>query len=92
MPFTILYLEQIENSRVIYTNTLRASHSNDTEITRQSFFSLNVSCRMEQDSVAQIMYLVNNAGNSSIIGTGRFNTTMNFYTSSSFYYQVSPLK
>uniref|UniRef100_A0A3Q3WNQ6 Uncharacterized protein n=1 Tax=Mola mola TaxID=94237 RepID=A0A3Q3WNQ6_MOLML len=58
---------------VIYTNSLR----------------LNVGCRMEQDSVSQIMYLVENTGNSSIISSGRFNTSMHFYTSSSFYYKVT---
>ncbi len=42
---------------------------------------------MDQDSVSYIMYLVQNQG-SSIVGTGRFNTTMAFYTSSSFYYKV----
>lgn len=43
---------------------------------------------MEQDSVAQIMYVVHHRDNSSITGTGRFNTSMAFYTSNSFYYMV----
>ncbi|XP_051234802.1 deleted in malignant brain tumors 1 protein-like isoform X9 [Dicentrarchus labrax] len=82
-------IRKFENGRVVYTNTLRAYASSYGEITRQSHFKLNVGCRMEQDSVAQIMYLVHHRGNSSITGTGRFNTSMDFYTSSSFYYKVT---
>ncbi|XP_035519622.1 deleted in malignant brain tumors 1 protein isoform X2 [Morone saxatilis] len=82
-------IRKFENGRVVYTNTLRAYASSSGEITRQSHFKLNVGCRMEQDSVAQIMYLVYHRDNSSITGTGRFNTSMDFYTSSSFYYKVT---
>uniref|UniRef100_A0A3Q3R554 Uncharacterized protein n=1 Tax=Monopterus albus TaxID=43700 RepID=A0A3Q3R554_MONAL len=81
-------VRKFENSRVVYTNTLRAYTSRAGEITRQSHFKINVGCRLEQDSVAQIMYLVKNRGNSSLSGTGRFNTSMAFYTSSGFYSQV----
>uniref|UniRef100_A0A3Q3WNQ1 Uncharacterized protein n=1 Tax=Mola mola TaxID=94237 RepID=A0A3Q3WNQ1_MOLML len=80
-------VRQFESGRVIYTNSLRADTSNYGEITRQAPLKLNVGCRMEQDSVSQIMYLVENTGNSSIISSGRFNTSMHFYTSSSFYYK-----
>nr|XP_020454175.1 CUB and zona pellucida-like domain-containing protein 1 [Monopterus albus] len=82
-------VRKFENSRVVYTNTLRAYTSRAGEITRQSHFKINVGCRLEQDSVAQIMYLVKNRGNSSLSGTGRFNTSMAFYTSSGFYSQVT---
>ncbi|XP_023273801.1 CUB and zona pellucida-like domain-containing protein 1 isoform X2 [Seriola lalandi dorsalis] len=80
---------KFENGRVVYTNAIRAYTSNSGEITRQTHLKLNVGCRMEQDSVSQIMYLVEHHDNSSIVGTGRFNTSMAFYTSSSFYYQVT---
>uniref|UniRef100_A0A8D0DCX9 CUB and zona pellucida-like domains 1, tandem duplicate 2 n=1 Tax=Sander lucioperca TaxID=283035 RepID=A0A8D0DCX9_SANLU len=82
-------IRKFENGRVVYTNTLRAYTSSSGEITRQSHFKMNVGCRMEQDSVAQIMYVVQHRDNSSITGTGRFNTSMDFYTSSSFYYKVT---
>lgn len=72
----------------MYSNTIRAYNSSYGEITRQSHLKLSVSCQMEQDSVSEIMYLVLPHGDSSITGTGRFNTSMNFYTSSSFYYKV----
>ncbi|XP_049455688.1 deleted in malignant brain tumors 1 protein-like isoform X2 [Epinephelus fuscoguttatus] len=81
-------IRKFENGRVVYTNALRAYASSSGEITRQSHLKMNVGCRMEQDSVSQIMYVVHHNGNSSIVGTGRFNTTMDFYTSSSFYYKV----
>ncbi|XP_047459300.1 deleted in malignant brain tumors 1 protein-like isoform X4 [Mugil cephalus] len=77
------------NGKVVYTNALRASDNTSGEITRRSYFKMNVSCLMEQDSVSQIMYVVQHPGNSSIIGTGRFNTSMAFYTSSSYYYRVT---
>eukprot|EP00064_Thunnus_orientalis_P012933 superscaffoldBa00002042_g12969 len=82
-------VRKFENGRAVYTNTLRAYTSSYGEITRQTHLKLNVACRMEQDSVSQIMYVVNHHDNSSITGTGRFNTSMAFYTSSSFYYKVS---
>ncbi|XP_056292012.1 deleted in malignant brain tumors 1 protein-like [Pseudoliparis swirei] len=82
-------VQKFENGRVVYTNTLRASTSSYGEITRQSHFKLSVGCRMDQDSVAQIMYIVRHHDNSSITGTGRFNTSMDFFTSSNFYSKVT---
>lgn len=86
--FIIFLLDQFENGKVVFTNTLRAYGSSSGEITRTTHLKLSVGCRMEQDSVSQIMYIVHHPGNSSITGTGRFNTSMSFYTSSSFYYKV----
>ncbi|KAK2921749.1 CUB and zona pellucida-like domain-containing protein 1 [Channa argus] len=82
-------VRKFEKGIIVYTNTIRAYTSSSGQITRQTHFKMNVGCRMEQDSVAQIMYLVEHHGNSSIIGTGRFNTSMAFYTSSNFYSQVT---
>ncbi|XP_059214910.1 deleted in malignant brain tumors 1 protein-like isoform X2 [Centropristis striata] len=82
-------VREFQNGRVVYTNTIRAYSSNSGEITRQSHLKMNVSCRMEQDSVSQIMYVVHDHDNTSITGTGRFNTSMDFYTSSSFFYKVT---
>uniref|UniRef100_A0A3Q2VSL9 CUB and zona pellucida-like domains 1, tandem duplicate 1 n=1 Tax=Haplochromis burtoni TaxID=8153 RepID=A0A3Q2VSL9_HAPBU len=75
-----------ENGKIVYTNSLRAYNSNYGEITRQSNFKLNVNCRMEEDSVSQILYEVRELENTTITGTGRYNTSMVFYQSSSFYY------
>ncbi|KAL3050481.1 hypothetical protein OYC64_012502 [Pagothenia borchgrevinki] len=82
-------VRKFENGRIVYTNSLRAYASTSGEITRQSHFKMNVGCRMEPDSVSQIMYIVRHNDNSSITGTGRFNTSMAFYTSYNFYYQVT---
>ncbi|KAL3050480.1 hypothetical protein OYC64_012501 [Pagothenia borchgrevinki] len=82
-------VRKFENGRIVYTNSLRAYASTSGEITRQSHFKMNVGCRMEPDSVSQIMYVVRHNDNSSITGTGRFNTSMAFYTSYNFYYQVT---
>lgn len=86
--FNIFYLKQIEHGKVVYSNSLQAYRSSNGEITRQSHLKLSVSCQMEQDSVSRIMYLVHAHSDTSITGTGRFNTSMNFYTSSSFYSKV----
>uniref|UniRef100_A0A3B4F5G1 CUB and zona pellucida-like domains 1, tandem duplicate 1 n=1 Tax=Pundamilia nyererei TaxID=303518 RepID=A0A3B4F5G1_9CICH len=80
---------EFENGKIVYTNSLRAYNSNYGEITRQSNFKLNVNCRMEEDSVSQILYEVRELENTTITGTGRYNTSMVFYQSSSFYYQVT---
>ncbi|XP_047459310.1 deleted in malignant brain tumors 1 protein-like isoform X2 [Mugil cephalus] len=77
------------NGKVVYTNALHTSDNSSGEITRRSYFKMNVSCLMEQDSVSQILYVVQHPGKSSIIGTGRFNTSMAFYTSSSYYSRVT---
>nr|XP_033956096.1 deleted in malignant brain tumors 1 protein [Pseudochaenichthys georgianus] len=82
-------VRKFENGSIVYTNSLRAYASTSGEITRQSHFKMNVGCRMEPDSVSQIMYVVRHNDNSSITGTGRFNTSMSLYTSYNFYYQVT---
>ncbi|XP_062422530.1 deleted in malignant brain tumors 1 protein-like isoform X2 [Pungitius pungitius] len=82
-------VQKFDNGSVVYSNALRAYTSGYGEITRQAHFKMSVGCRMEQDSVAQIMYIVRHHDNTSITGTGRFNTSMDFYTSSGFYSQVT---
>uniref|UniRef100_A0A8C9RJI7 CUB and zona pellucida-like domains 1, tandem duplicate 1 n=1 Tax=Scleropages formosus TaxID=113540 RepID=A0A8C9RJI7_SCLFO len=77
-------LREVGNGRVVYSNDVRAYYSSGGEITRQSNFQLHVGCYMDQDATAQIMYQAKEDINSTITGTGRFNATMNFYTSSSF--------
>ncbi|XP_029030729.1 deleted in malignant brain tumors 1 protein [Betta splendens] len=82
-------VRKIENGRTVYTNVIRAYPDSLGQIIRQSPFRMNVECRMEQDSVSQIMYLGEHQDNATLEGTGRFNTSMDFYTSSSFYNKVT---
>ena len=79
---------QFERGRVIYQNAVRGHGSSSGVITRQSGFKLSVACHMEKDSVSQIMYEASETSNFNITGTGRFNTTMAFFTSGSFYQQI----
>ncbi|CAJ1067218.1 deleted in malignant brain tumors 1 protein-like isoform X2 [Xyrichtys novacula] len=81
-------VRKLENGRAVYTNLIQSYNTTTGEITRQSHFKLKVECRMEQDSVSEIMYLAH-SDNSSMTGKGRFNTSMDFYTSSNFYYKVT---
>ncbi|CAL8255030.1 unnamed protein product [Lota lota] len=78
-----------ENGRIVYTNAVRAYESDYGLITRQSSLKLNVDCHMEPDTTVQILYVARSQENRTIMGTGRFNGSMAFYTSSSFYYMVT---
>ncbi|XP_045577224.1 deleted in malignant brain tumors 1 protein isoform X2 [Salmo salar] len=78
-----------ENGRVKYINAVRAYRSDSGEITRQSHFLLHVECRMEQDTMVQVMYETDDEGNGTITGTGRFNSTMAFFTNSNFYSEIT---
>ncbi|XP_029554355.1 deleted in malignant brain tumors 1 protein isoform X4 [Salmo trutta] len=80
---------KFENGRVKYINGVRAYRSDSGEITRQSHFLLHVECRMEQDTMVQVMYETDDEGNGTITGTGRFNSTMAFFTNSNFYSEIT---
>ncbi|XDV43102.1 hypothetical protein PO909_011644 [Leuciscus waleckii] len=80
--------KKMMNGYVSYTNNVRASQSQSGEITRQSQFLLHVGCRMEPDTMVQIFYRAREHINANITGTGRFNASIAFYTSSSFYQQI----
>lgn len=83
-------LFKFHNGKAMYSNNVRAYNSSISgEVTRLSHFKLNVACLMEQESLSQIMYVVKSDYNNSLIGSGRFNTTMRFYDSNNFYYPVS---
>ncbi|XP_035982706.1 deleted in malignant brain tumors 1 protein isoform X3 [Fundulus heteroclitus] len=82
-------IRRIEKGRVMYTNNVRGWLATSGEITRHSHLKMNVTCLMEPDSVSQITFVVRHTGNNSITGSGRYNTSMAFYTSSSFYYPVT---
>ncbi|XP_054885765.1 deleted in malignant brain tumors 1 protein-like isoform X2 [Poeciliopsis prolifica] len=82
-------VKHFNSGRVVYTNNIRGFPSSQGEIVRQSYLKMNVNCTMEEDSMSQIMFVVGNGGNSSIAGSGHYNTSMAFYTSSSFSYKVT---
>ncbi|KAI4888650.1 hypothetical protein NFI96_007010 [Prochilodus magdalenae] len=77
------------NGRVTYNNHVRAAPSQSGEITREvEHFLLNVHCHMEQETTVGTVYKVKELINDTISGTGRFNASINFYPSSSFYYPI----
>ncbi|XP_073668382.1 CUB and zona pellucida-like domain-containing protein 1 isoform X2 [Paramisgurnus dabryanus] len=82
--------KEMMNGYVTYTNNVRASQSQSQlgEITRQSQFLLHVGCRMEPDTVVQILYKAKEDINATITGAGRFNASIAFYNSSSFNQQI----
>ncbi|XP_073683452.1 scavenger receptor cysteine-rich domain-containing protein DMBT1-like isoform X2 [Garra rufa] len=81
-------VKEMINGYVSYTNNVRGSQSQSGEITRQSHFLLHVGCRMEPDTMVQIFYKASEVINANITGTGRFNASIAFYSSSSFYYKI----
>ncbi|KAM6916681.1 CUB and zona pellucida-like domain-containing protein 1 [Xenentodon cancila] len=82
-------IRQFVHGTIMYTNNVRAYTSHSGEITRQSHFKMNVTCLMEQDSMSQILYVVRNTENTTITGSGRYNTSMAFYKTRSFYEKVT---
>ncbi|XP_051722922.1 deleted in malignant brain tumors 1 protein-like isoform X14 [Ctenopharyngodon idella] len=80
--------KEMMNGYVSFTNNVRASQSQSGEITRQSQFLLHVGCRMEPDTIVQIFYRAKEIIDANITGTGRFNASIAFYTSSGFYQQI----
>uniref|UniRef100_A0A8C0YI17 CUB and zona pellucida-like domain-containing protein 1 n=1 Tax=Cyprinus carpio carpio TaxID=630221 RepID=A0A8C0YI17_CYPCA len=81
-------VKEMMNGYVSYTNNVWASQSQSGEITRQSQFLLHVGCRMEPNTMVQIFYKTMENINTNITGTGRFNASIAFYTSSSFNQQI----
>ncbi|XP_073668380.1 scavenger receptor cysteine-rich domain-containing protein DMBT1-like isoform X26 [Paramisgurnus dabryanus] len=80
--------KEMMNGYVAYTNNVRASQSKSGEITLQPQFLLHVGCRMEPDTVVQILYKAKEDINANITGAGRFNASIAFFTSSSFNQQI----
>lgn len=90
MHLFVCAFPQTENGRIVYTNNVRAAQSTSGEITRQdTHFLIFVSCAMERGSSVGTLYEAKETPYSSISGTGRFNTTMAFYPSSSFSYPIT---
>ncbi|KAM9466666.1 CUB and zona pellucida-like domain-containing protein 1 [Clarias gariepinus] len=83
-------VRKTQNGRIIYTNNVRGDQSVSGEIIRyETTFLWAVSCVMERDSSVRTLYEAELSTNVSIHGTGRFNTTMAFYPSSSFSYPIT---
>ena len=71
--FTLVCLSlPFEGEKFIYTKAVRAYKSNVGQISRQSSFTLEVNCRMEQDTMVQNVYEAIEEHNSTISGSGRF--------------------
>ncbi|KAJ3609935.1 hypothetical protein NHX12_022029, partial [Muraenolepis orangiensis] len=82
-------IRTLNNGSIAYTNSLRAHKSDYGLITRQSSLKLNVDCRMEPDTTVQIVYVARAQVGGLIMGMGRFNGSMAFYTSGNFVNEVT---
>ncbi|XP_063048656.1 deleted in malignant brain tumors 1 protein-like [Engraulis encrasicolus] len=79
---------KIQNGWVVYANDVRTYPNDTQDITYLPQLHLSVGCHMEKDAVSQVMYVAHNRLEFNVTGTGLFNTSMAFYTSSNFYDQV----
>ncbi|KAL7861402.1 hypothetical protein SRHO_G00128430, partial [Serrasalmus rhombeus] len=78
-----------KNGRVVYSNHVQAAQSKSGEITRQvEEFLLSVNCHKGQDTTVGTVCKTEVTINSTISGTGHFNTSMAFYHSRSFSYPI----
>uniref|UniRef100_A0AAR2JPD4 CUB and zona pellucida-like domains 1, tandem duplicate 1 n=1 Tax=Pygocentrus nattereri TaxID=42514 RepID=A0AAR2JPD4_PYGNA len=78
-----------KNGRVVYSNHVQVAQSKSGEITRQvEEFLLSVNCHKGQDTTVGTVCKTEVTINSTISGTGHFNTSMAFYHSRSFSYPI----
>ncbi|XP_043911489.1 deleted in malignant brain tumors 1 protein-like [Protopterus annectens] len=79
---------QENDGNIVYSNTVTASRSGYL-ITRQKTFQLQVACKMQQNTIVEIMYVANDTGvKLHDTEQGRYNINMSFYDSPSFYSPV----
>ncbi|XP_039770290.1 deleted in malignant brain tumors 1 protein-like [Ornithorhynchus anatinus] len=79
---------QETNTTITYSNVITTSPSSSI-ITRKRSFRLHVSCRMSQNTVVQIMDLVDNALEISRTQDGHYGMSISFYNSALFQHPVT---
>ncbi|RXM30994.1 Serine protease HTRA1B [Acipenser ruthenus] len=80
-------LREVNNGSIAYYNNIRA-YSSGGVITRQTNLQLRVGCKMEQNTMVQIMYVAKEEVTANETSWGRYSVNMAFYTSDSFWRPV----
>ncbi|KAK6487375.1 deleted in malignant brain tumors 1 protein-like [Huso huso] len=78
---------EVNNGSIAYYNNIRA-YSSGGVITRQTNLQLRVGCKMEQNTMVQIMYVAKEEVTANETSWGRYSVNMAFYTSDSFWRPV----
>ncbi|MGH0166120.1 UNVERIFIED_CONTAM: hypothetical protein FKN15_050281 [Acipenser sinensis] len=80
-------LREVNNGSIAYYNNIRA-YSSGGVITRQTNLQLHVGCKMEQNTMVQIMYVTKEEATANETSWSRYSINMAFYTSDSFWRPV----
>ncbi|CAM4591998.1 unnamed protein product [Lepidochelys olivacea] len=84
IPFTGCgTIRQVKNNTITYSNVIRTSPS-DYIITRKNNFQFHVTCKMNQDTMVEIMYVAKGDIDISETQHGRYDVNISFYESSNF--------
>ncbi|XP_069095270.1 deleted in malignant brain tumors 1 protein [Pleurodeles waltl] len=81
-------VKQVENGTITYSNTIRA-YPPAEEIIRQKQVSMDVHCRMSQETSVEFMYMADDTIEISKTKFGHFDVRLSFYNSSSFSQPIS---
>ncbi|XP_067389148.1 deleted in malignant brain tumors 1 protein-like [Emydura macquarii macquarii] len=76
-------IRQVKNNTITYSNVIRTSPSGYI-ITRENNFQFHVTCRMNQDTMIEIMYVAKSDMDISETQHGRYDVNISFYESSNF--------
>ncbi|KAM7170115.1 scavenger receptor cysteine-rich domain-containing protein DMBT1-like isoform 2-T2 [Macrochelys suwanniensis] len=76
-------IRQVKNNTITYSNVIRTSPSGYI-ITRKNDFQFHVTCKMNQDTVVEIMYVAKGDSDISETQHGRYDVNISFYESSNF--------
>ncbi|XP_034632757.1 deleted in malignant brain tumors 1 protein-like [Trachemys scripta elegans] len=76
-------IRQVKNNTITYSNVIRTSPSGYI-ITRENNFQFHVTCKMNQDTMVEIMYVAKGAIDIRETQHGRYDVNISFYESSNF--------
>ncbi|XP_064418872.1 CUB and zona pellucida-like domain-containing protein 1 [Latimeria chalumnae] len=76
-------VKKMNNGSITYHNTIRTSPTHNI-IIRKKVLLINVQCKMEQDIIAEFMYITEDGIIINENNTGVYNISMSFYDSNSF--------
>uniref|UniRef100_A0A674K0C7 CUB and zona pellucida like domains 1 n=1 Tax=Terrapene triunguis TaxID=2587831 RepID=A0A674K0C7_9SAUR len=76
-------IRQVKNNTITYSNVIRTSPSGYI-ITRENDFQFHITCKMNQDTMVEIMYVAKGAIDIRETQHGRYDVNISFYESSNF--------
>ncbi|KAG6937490.1 CUB and zona pellucida like domains 1, partial [Chelydra serpentina] len=76
-------IRQVKNNTITYSNVIRTSPSGYI-ITRKNNFQFHVTCKMNQDTMVEVMYVAKGDSDISETQNGRYAVNISFYESSNF--------